>query len=225
MLKSLQNTLAMETTQPSEMFISTLGVFVAMCAVVLVTQILHDGLYPWFVIASMGASAIILFASPHVAMAQPWSLVGGQMVAAVCGLAAWSIFPEATLAVPVAVAATILAMLILRCRHAPGGATALFIALGGAEVEALGWSLLWVSLLPSVLTLLFVAVVYNLPFSWRRYPYLPSPKTEVPQTCDINHQDLVYASDKLNGYFEMSEQEFLALYRAAREHHQKSGTA
>lgn len=222
MFENFKRTLGMKTSHFSEVFISTFGVFIAMMVIVVTTQVIDGDIYPWFIIASMGASAIIVFSTPHVAMAQPWPLIGGHMVAGICGLASWMLIPETIFAVPVAVALTALMMLILRCRHAPGGATALFIALGGAEVELLGWSVLWLSLLPSVLTLFAVGVLYNLPFSWRRYPYWPKEEdsTLVAQACDINHDDLVYASGQLNSYFDMSEQQFMELYRAARDHHE-----
>lgn len=223
MFKSFQRTLGMETSNVSEVFISTTGIFIAMSVLVVTTQVIDGDIYPWFIVASMGASAIIVFSTPHVAMAQPWPLIGGHLVAGVCGLASWTLIPEALFAVPVAVASTALMMLVLRCRHAPGGATALFVALGGPEIEAMGWSLLWLSLLPSVLTLFAVGVLYNWPFAWRRYPYWPqeSDSTEAAHICDINHADLTYASNQLNSYFDMSEQEFMELYRAAREHHDK----
>ena len=40
---------------------------------------------PWFV-APMGASAVLLFAVPASPLAQPWSIVGGNMVSATIGV-------------------------------------------------------------------------------------------------------------------------------------------
>lgn len=223
MFSKFTRTLGMKTNHLSEVVISTFGVLLALSVMVATTKFIDGDVYPWFIIASMGASAIILFSTPHVAMAQPWPLIGGHMVAGVCGLASAEFLPDAMYAVPVAVASTALMMLILRCRHAPGGATALFLALGTPETYVMGWSVLWVSLLPSVLTLFVVAVLYNLPFKWRRYPYLPKKVAEpvVPDICDISREDLRYASNVLHTFFDMSEEEFMELYRAAREHHDK----
>lgn len=221
MKQLLKSAFSFESSHLSEMALSVSGVFIAMVAVVIMMDWFSDGIYAWFVIASMGASGIILFSTPHAPMAQPWAVIVGQMLAGICGLASWSLLDNPMLAVPVAVASTLLFMLLFKARHAPGGATALFIALGTIEVETLGWSLLWLSLLPSVLTLVFMAVLLNAPFKWRRYPYGIFKKTqaEPEKTADITHEDLVYASEKMQGYFEMSEAEFMQLYRAARQHH------
>lgn len=218
----IKSAFSLEASHLSELVLSVSGVFISMIAVVLVMDWVSDGIYAWFVIASMGASAIILFATPHAPMAQPWAVLAGQMLAGTCGLASWSLFDDPMVAVPVAVASTLLFMQLFKARHAPGGATALFIALGTVEVDTLGWSLLWLSLLPSLLTLILVSVLFNAPFKWRRYPYVVFQKTQpkAEKTPDINHEDLVYASEQMQGYFEMSEAEFMQLYRAARQHHQ-----
>ncbi len=224
MMQLLKSAFSFESSHLSEVLLSVSGVLVAMTVLVLTMGWLSDGVYAWFVIASMGASAIILFATPHAPMAQPWALLAGQMIAGICGLASWTFFSDPMIAVPIAVTSTLFFMLLFKARHAPGGATALFIALGTVEVETLGWSLLWLSLLPSVLILLGTAILFNAPFKWRRYPYVVFNKTQAQpeKRSDITHEDLVYASEKMHGYFEMSEAEFMQLYRAARQHHQKT---
>ncbi|MBE0493528.1 MAG: HPP family protein [Thiomicrospira sp.] len=217
----IKSAFSFEASHLSELIVSVSGVFIAMIAVVLVMAWVSEGVYAWFVIASVGASAIILFSTPHAPMAQPWAVLAGQMIAGICGLASWTLFKDPMMAVPIAVASTLLFMLLFKARHAPGGATALFIALGTVEVETLGWSLLWLSLLPSLLTLIVMATLFNALFKWRRYPYIVFKKTQ-PQADkqpEITHEDLVYASEKMQGYFEMSEAEFMQLYRAARQHH------
>ena len=221
MMQLLKSAFSFESSHLSEVILSVSGVFVAMTVLVLTMGWLSDGVYAWFVIASMGASAIILFATPHAPMAQPWSLLAGQMIAGICGLASWTLFNDPMIAVPIAVASSLLFMLLFKARHAPGGATALFIALGTVEVETLGWNLLWLSLLPSILILLVTAILFNAPFKWRRYPYvmLKQTQAEAEKRSDITHEDLVYASEQMQGYFEMSEAEFMQLYRAARQHH------
>ncbi len=44
-------------------------------------------------IASMGASAVLLFAAPHGAMSQPWSVFGGHLVSALVGVTCARWFP------------------------------------------------------------------------------------------------------------------------------------
>ena len=42
-----------------------------------------------WLIAPMGASAVLLFAVPSSPLAQPWSIMGGNFVAAVVGVSCW----------------------------------------------------------------------------------------------------------------------------------------
>src|SRR6478735_3374719 len=58
---------------------------------------------PWFV-APMGASAVLLFAVPSSPLAQPWSVVGGNTIAALIGVACVHWIPDTGLAVSLAVA-------------------------------------------------------------------------------------------------------------------------
>ena len=56
----------------------------------------------------------------------------------------------------------------LRCLHPPGGAAALYAVLGGETVHALGYGYAFSPVLLNVVVLL--AVAFNSPFAWRRYP-------------------------------------------------------
>ncbi|HYA39615.1 MAG TPA: HPP family protein, partial [Candidatus Methylomirabilis sp.] len=61
-------------------------------------------------VASMGASSVLLFAAPHSPMAQPWSFVGGHLISAVIGVTCYKIVPGAFVAAAVAVSLAIFAM-------------------------------------------------------------------------------------------------------------------
>ncbi|MCK5396026.1 MAG: HPP family protein, partial [Gammaproteobacteria bacterium] len=66
----------------TEKLVSALGAF---CGILLVfytsTYFLH-GTSSYLIVASMGASAVLLFAVPHGPLSQPWSLIGGHLVSA-----------------------------------------------------------------------------------------------------------------------------------------------
>lgn len=84
---------------------------------------------PWL-LASIGASAILVFAIPASPLAQPWAVVGGHLVAAGCGLLCGAWIPDPRWAVAGAVAGALATMIPLRCIHPPGGGTAIAAALG-----------------------------------------------------------------------------------------------
>jgi CBS-domain-containing membrane protein len=121
-------------------------------------------------VASMGASAVLLFAVPHGPLSQPWPLLGGHLLSAAVGVACAKLIAQPLLAAPTAVALAIGVMHYLRCIHPPGGATALSAVVGGEAVHRLGFEYLLTPVLINVLVILLVAVVFNYAFPWRRYP-------------------------------------------------------
>ena len=52
----------------------------------------------YIVVASLGASAVLVFALPHVSVSQPWSLVGGQVVSASVGVTCAKFIADITVA-------------------------------------------------------------------------------------------------------------------------------
>jgi CBS domain-containing membrane protein len=124
---------------------------------------------PWL-IAPMGASAVLLFAVPASPLAQPWSLLGGNLVSGLIGVLCAKIFHEPILAAAIAVSLAIAAMMLLRCVHPPSGAVALTAVLGGPAVHALGFSFLWAPLTVNSLLLLATALFFN-NTTGRRYPH------------------------------------------------------
>jgi len=78
-----------------------------------------------WLIAPMGASAVLLFAVPSSPLAQPWSIIGGNLVAALVGVTCGKLIGEPALAAALAIALAIGCMFALRCIHPPSGAVAL----------------------------------------------------------------------------------------------------
>ena len=58
----------------------------------------------------------------------------------------------------------------LRCIHPPGGATALGAVLGGDAVHQFGYQSVITPVMLNAITILLVALLFNAPFAWRRYP-------------------------------------------------------
>lgn len=115
---------------------------------------------PWLV-APIGASAVLVFALPASPLAQPWPVAGGDLISAVVGLICAGFIPEPAVAAVVAIGAAIAAMSLCRCLHPPGGACALLGPLGGPALAAHGWAGLLLPLGLNLVALLVVAWVYN----------------------------------------------------------------
>jgi CBS domain-containing membrane protein len=126
-----------------------------------------------WLMAPVGASAVLVFAVPASPLAQPWAVVAGNTVSALAGLACAAWLPHPVLAAAVAPAAGIALMMACRCLHPPGGAVALLMVLTNAHDPQ-------VALAPVALNsalLVLAGMVWN-PATGRRYPH---PQRAAPQ--------------------------------------------
>ncbi|HEX8955697.1 MAG TPA: HPP family protein [Burkholderiaceae bacterium] len=121
-------------------------------------------------VAPMGASAVLLFALPSSPLAQPWSIIGGNLVSAAIGVTCVRWIADPQLAASMAIAGAIGAMLALRCLHPPSGAVALTAVLGGPAIHALGYHFLLAPIGINSLLLLCAALLYN-NLTRHRYPH------------------------------------------------------
>ena len=95
------------------------------------------GFAKFFLIGSFGASAALLFGAPRAPLAQPRSLIFGQLIAALCGVSAFKLVGgDLGLAAGLAVGSATAIMLLTGSLHPPAGATALIAVLRPAKVPA-----------------------------------------------------------------------------------------
>ncbi len=126
---------------------------------------------PWF-IAPMGASAVLLFAAPSSPLAQPWSILAGNIIGALIGVSCAHWIANKECAAALAVGLTIAAMLRLRCLHPPSGAVALTAVLGGSTITELGYNFALWPVAANSLVLVVIALAINGALG-RRYPHGP----------------------------------------------------
>jgi CBS-domain-containing membrane protein len=215
--------LGVELNQVShhERLISTLGGFSGILSILVIS---HQFLGPdaLLIVASMGASAVLLFAVPHGALAQPWAVFGGHFVSALAGVSCALLVPHELLAASLAVGLAIGAMYYLRCTHPPGGATALFAVIGGDSIHALGYQYVLTPVMLNTVVMLAIAILFNYPFPWRRYPaYLAfryqqqQAKTDTEGYGPIAHADLVSALSQIDSFIDVTEHDLLRIYELA----------
>jgi len=111
---------------------SVFGAFLGLAFVFMTAKFLgeRNGIDEWLM-ASLGASALLVFALPGSPMAQPWAVIAGNTLSALIGISCLHMIREPLLAMPVAASLSILGMFILRCLHPPAAAVALIVVLGG----------------------------------------------------------------------------------------------
>lgn len=144
-------------------------------------------------IAPMGASAVLLFAAPASPLAQPWSILGGNFVAAAIGVTAARFLPDPYLAAAIAAGVAIALMTWLKCLHPPSGAVALTAVLGGPGITDLGYGFVVWPVLANSALLLATALVFN-NLTGRAYPHIRQGAVGVPEHPRSRREDLA-ASD------------------------------
>lgn len=122
-------------------------------------------------IASIGASAVLVFGAARSPLAQPRNLVGGHLLSAAVGVACWKLLHQQPwLAEAMAVATAIAVMHATRTLHPPGGATALLAVTGSPQIHDLGFVYVLMPATLGPLILLAVGLLFNNIPASRRYP-------------------------------------------------------
>ena len=149
---------------------SVFGAFIGLMLVITSAKYLGElsGIDEWLM-ASLGASALLVFALPQSPMAQPWAVIAGNTLSALIGISCFHLISEPLLALPAAAALSILGMFILRCLHPPAAAVALIAVLG--HIAHYRYAIFPV-MVDSVLLVLAGAAYSNL--TGKRYPNRPS---------------------------------------------------
>ena len=156
-------------------------------------------------IAPMGASAVLLFAVPSSPLAQPWSIVGGNAIAALVGVSAASACSNPFLASALAIGAAILLMMTCRCVHPPSGAVALTAVLGGRAIQDLGYGYVLWPVGANTVLLLAVALVFN-NLAGRSYPHRPLGASLETRTADPPVARIGFSSADLDAVLEEYDQ-------------------
>ncbi len=170
-----------------------------------------EALNPWL-IAPMGASAVLVFGVPASPMAQPWAVVGGNTVSALVGVACVHWIPDIHVAAAVAVSVAIGAMFLLGCLHPPGGASALLAVL----TQTADPHFVLFPVLSNAIALTMAGVLYNT-LTGRRYPHaLPHPAAPAP-TMRFTQADLDSALARFNQVLNVSRDDLEQLLNYAED--------
>lgn len=151
------------------MFIGAVGAAVGMAMTWLFCEWVLGSVAP-ILAMSVGATAVLVFATPTSPLAQPVPVVAAHTLGAVVGVASAKLIDNTAVAVGVAVGVTAGAIIRLGILHPPSGGTALSAVVGGEAITKLGFEFVWRPVLLNVGALIVLAVLANAPFAWRRYP-------------------------------------------------------
>lgn len=180
----------------------------------------------YWLMAPVGASAVILFALSHSPLAQPWPVVGAYASATVAALVCLSWVPHPFASAALSVGLTVWLMARFNCIHPPGGALALLLVheYHGAHADIPHVLALVAA---NVLCLLLAALIINNLVLRRRYPHrAEAPLRNRHQTGDevplnrsgLHHADLAHAVRKLGSFVDVKSDDLVQLYNEASAH-------
>lgn len=190
-----------------------LGGFVGIFLTALISRYGQGSEQGVWLVAPIGASAVLVFAVPNSPLAQPWSVIGGNTLCAAIGALCGMFLPDPVWAGAAAVALAIGAMFSLRCLHPPGGAAALLCALSGVPLQ---FALFPVATNCALLVL--VAVAYNR-LTGRRYPHGQTSPAATPSSASTGSRfsaaDLDVALARYNQVLDISRDDLEELLHHA----------
>lgn len=182
--------------------------------VLLCAALLPAGVDLPVIVAPLGASAVLLFAVPASPLAQPWPVIGGNVLSALVGVAVYRAVPSPALAAGLAVGTAILLMSLLRCLHPPGGAAALTAVIGGPAIHAAGFGFALVPVAVNSVALVLAALAIHR-LTGRSYPHRPAP---VPVVPGFLPEDVDAALADMHESFDIAREDLDALLAAAQAH-------
>lgn len=137
------------------------GALIAIGALGFLSEATHAPL----MLASFGASCVLLFGYPESHFSQPRNTLGGHLIAAAIGLACVALLGDHWTAMAVAVATAIALMKLTRTVHPPAGSTAIIAVHLHPDL-----SFLLLPVLSGAALLVVLAALYNNVIEHRRYP-------------------------------------------------------
>jgi CBS domain-containing membrane protein len=214
------------TTSLTEKLISGWAGFLGIGLVMLVSQqFLPNDDIPW-IVASMGASAVLLFAVPLGPLSQPWSFVGGHLISAAVGISVAKFVPNMVVASALAVGLAISFMYISSCLHPPGAATALVTVVGSSTIREMGYEFLIFPLALNLVVMLSFALFINNILPRRYYPntlkaYRDKNKpirNEERVTLSVSREDIKYALKEIDAYIDVSDENLSDIFYLSATH-------
>ena len=206
----------------AEKLISLLGGLLSIYAIFLMNNQFLGVVEAVYIIPSMGASTVLLFAAPNVPFSQPWNVFGGHIISAIIGVACYQLISDIHFAAAASVGFAIGIMYYTKCIHPPGGATALAAVIGSSAIHDLGYVYVITPVLVNTVTILIIAVLFNALFSWRHYPAALKKATEVSTVTTkeniyppIKHEDFVYALSQIDSIVDINEDDLQEIYAIA----------
>ncbi|WP_440978425.1 HPP family protein [Sphingomonas pseudosanguinis] len=169
------------------------------------------------IVAPLGASAVLVFAVPASPLAQPWSVVGGNVLSTLVGVAMFQAIPSLPLAAGCAVGGAILVMSLCRCLHPPGGAAALTAVIGSQGIHAAGFAFAFAPVAINSIALVALGMFFHRA-TGRSYPHEPAVAPPGIDASRIRPEDVDAALADMHESFDIAREDLDTLLAHAERH-------
>lgn len=200
-----------------------LAAFIALFIVTFISLQLADPASTIVLLASMGASSVLLFGLPNSPLARPWSFAAGHLISAAVGLICSHLFTDLALMAAVTIGCVLFFMYIFECMHPPGGATALVPVIASTDT-ILGYDFILYPVALNVFVMLAVAMLLQ-KFWLKRGMQKQAQKfdpihlhyDQSPlKRLGLQPEDLLSALNSFDTVVDISEQDLEKLYQRAK---------
>ncbi|MCI0919482.1 HPP family protein [Pseudomonas stutzeri] len=212
------------SARPAEWLRAAIGIGLVLLLIIPASALVFGSSISLPLVAPAAASAVLVFAASSSPFAQPWSVIGGNLLATAIGVALGASDLPVAAAAGIAGALAILCLFILRCLHPPAAALALVAVIGSPQVHAFGFELLYPVAFNSLL-LVSVALVYN-NLSGHAYPK-PRPQKGNPhhthdplpsERMSFSEDDVERALADFGEYVDVTRDDLAQLIKQTEKH-------
>jgi CBS domain-containing membrane protein len=196
--------------------------FFALWLVANISEFFLSGTSHTLLLASMGASAVLLFGLPGSPLAKPAVFFWGHLLSAAIGLMFSHLLSNFALMTACTVAVVIFVMYLFEAMHPPGGATALVPVIATTTGPAPALDFL---LFPVSLNLLLMLTVSLLLQRYLLKPNQVNPGPGTPETRDLpplsrsrlQKKDIQAAMQEFSSVLDISEADLVQLFSLAQQ--------
>ncbi|GAA1841579.1 HPP family protein [Pseudonocardia ailaonensis] len=197
---------------PSGRLLACAGALAALCLTAVLGLLVAGSEQLPYLVAPVGASAVLVFAVPSSPLAQPWPVVGGNVLSTLVGLGVVALVHDPRVGCGLAVGGAIAAMSVCRCLHPPGGAAALTTVIGGGVIAHAGPLFAFVPVGLNSAVLVAAGWLFHR-FSGHSYPHRPVRTRPSERRSRFRAEDVDRALAEVGEAYDISREDLGLLLR------------
>lgn len=203
-----------------------IAVFITLLSMSLLTEWITPGMDKNLLVASIGASTILVYILYTSPVSQPYALIMGNTMAAAIGVGCAYLPFDFYISAALCLTLCFFMMFVFNCIHPPAGATALMPVILGYDVVH-GVNFIVFPVLTNVVILIFMAIILHRFWLKTEYPAKPLARKDIAHKREelsplsrfgIEQLDLKSALKEYDAYLNISEKDLALVYRFAQQH-------